>query len=163
VKKLVLALAIAAGLMADAASATPNPKGYVLGLQSMPTGFSIKSTKAVPLAAAAKESDYPVAELKSWGYISGYEADYTRDVTLTDMVSGAIEIESTASIYKNESGAAKDDIDSSTCDVGRCTGLGVHGVRDAGPPVQRSNRGGGGRFASRGADRLAPGPAEQSC
>ena len=71
----------------------------------MPTGFKVDKSYAVPLAKAAKEGEYKVDQLKHWGYVRGFEADFSRDVSLSSLVKGAIDVESTASAYKSTAGA----------------------------------------------------------
>ena len=103
-----LGVAAAAALLllalAATASTTPNLKTLVLGLQDMPTGFRVKSHHFESLAAAAKSGHQPVSELRKWGYVNGYEVDFSRDVSLSTLVRGAIEVESAVSLYRSRAG-----------------------------------------------------------
>jgi len=107
----VIVVAIAFAMVAltgpTAASASPDPKSIVLPLNDMPTGFGLKDAKYYSAAAVVKEQDTTMAQLKSWGYVNGYQAEYDRDVSLGSMLNGPIEIDSYASVYKHDDGAKK--------------------------------------------------------
>jgi len=88
------------------ALASRSPRQMVLRLSDMPTGFKVDTSGAMNAAAAVGEGGVTLAELKSWGYRTGYETDFASDVALSDSVSGAIEITSSASIYASRGGVA---------------------------------------------------------
>jgi hypothetical protein len=67
----------------------------------MPTGFKLDKSYAVPIAMAAREDHYPLKELKHRGYLRGFEAGFTRNVSLSDLVKEAIDIESSGSADKS--------------------------------------------------------------
>jgi hypothetical protein len=100
-----IAIAGLAFALAGSAMAASNPKTLVLKLQDMPTGFKLGKSYAVPIAKAARGDHLPVKELKHWGYLRGFEADFTRNVSLSDLVKGAIDIDSSVSAYKSSAGA----------------------------------------------------------
>jgi hypothetical protein len=79
-----------------------------LTLADMPTGFSQKPAPATgpkSAAAVAKGTSTSAGTYRAHGYLTGYEADYTRNIALTDMAAGATEVVSTVSIYKSAGGA----------------------------------------------------------
>lgn len=98
-------LLLALCLTPAAGATAPNPKLMVLAPSDLPTGFATKpSSGYVSMAKAAKDDKLSIAIFQKYGYISGYEADYDRDVSLGDVVRGAIEIGSTVSIYQSAAG-----------------------------------------------------------
>jgi hypothetical protein len=86
---------------------SPNPARMVLTLRDMPTGFKAGKHRYYPTAAsaAAGSKTTTAADYKAWGYATGYEADFSREVSLSDLATGAIEVDSTASIYRSSAGA----------------------------------------------------------
>jgi hypothetical protein len=106
VRQAILVVALLA-IVTGAALASTDPKGLVLRLQDMPTGFKVKSASVKSAAAAVKEGGVTLAELKSWGYVTGYEADFDRDVSLSNALTGPIEINSSASVYRTKQGVAR--------------------------------------------------------
>jgi hypothetical protein len=99
VGKAVSAVFVAAAL------AAPAPKASVLRLQDLPKGFRTVAAHTYSLAAAAKRNQQSVSQLRSWGFITAYEADYVRDVPLSSTLKGAIEVQSAVSSYKATKGA----------------------------------------------------------
>jgi hypothetical protein len=80
---------------------TPNPASrMVLTLRDLPRGFRATKRRSYPTAAsvAAGSRTTTTADYKKWGYVTGYEADFSREVSLSDVAKGAIRIGSTASI-----------------------------------------------------------------
>jgi hypothetical protein len=79
----------------------------VLTLGDMPTGF--KATKrryvSTPEAAAKGSQTTTAADYRAWGFVAGYEINFTRDVSLTELATGAVEIDSYSSVYRSTSGA----------------------------------------------------------
>jgi hypothetical protein len=118
----VTAILFTAVAAAAIASAAPSLKTRVLRLQDMPTGFSVKSRHFESLAAAAKRDQRPVSELKKWGYVNGYEADFSRDVSLSTLVRGAIEVDSSVSLYRSRVGVRASFADSAR----RCNKAPLH-------------------------------------
>ena len=100
---LVAVLLVA--LPAVASASSPDPKRMVLTLQDMPTGFKVDTSHYYDAAAASKSTDVSQAQLKKWGYVTGYETDFSRDVSLSHLLTGAIDIASSASVYRSETGA----------------------------------------------------------
>jgi len=92
---------------ASGASPVPDPRSLGLRLQDLPAGFKVKSASVKSAAAAVNEGGVSLAELRSWGYVTGYFAVFGRDVGLSDALNGAIAIESTASVYRTKRGAEK--------------------------------------------------------
>jgi hypothetical protein len=118
----VTAILFTAVAAAAIASAAPSLKTRVLRLQDMPTGFRVKSRHFVSLAASAKRYKRPASELRKWGYVNGYEADFSRDVSLSTLVRGAIEVDSTVALYRSRAGVKAALAD----DVRRCNKAPVH-------------------------------------
>lgn len=92
---------------ASGAAPAPDPRSLALRLPDLPAGFKVKSASVKSAAAAVKEGGVSLAELKSWGYVTGYFAVFDRDVGLSDALTGAIAIESTASVYRTKPGVKK--------------------------------------------------------
>jgi len=101
----VSVIAIASALVAGAALASPAPKASVIRLQDLPAGFQTVAAHTYTLAAAAKRNQQSVAQLRSWGFVTAYEADYVRNVALTKSLKGPIEVQSAVSAYKATKGA----------------------------------------------------------
>jgi hypothetical protein len=90
---------------AAAALAAPAPKASVIRLHDLPSGFRTVAAHAYSLAAAAKRNRQSVSQLRSWGFVTAYEADYVRNVPLAKTLKGAIEVQSAVSSYKATTGA----------------------------------------------------------
>jgi hypothetical protein len=101
----VTALVIVSAACAGAVLAAPSPKASVLRLQDLPAGFEPISSHTYSLAAAAKRNQQSVSQLRSWGFVTAYEADYVRRVRLSKTLKGAIEVQSAVSSYKAVRGA----------------------------------------------------------
>jgi hypothetical protein len=95
----------ASAVVAAAALAAPTPKASVIRLHDLPSGFTTVAAHAYSLAAAAKRNQQSVAQLRSWGFVTAYEADYVRKVALSKTLRGAIEVQSAVSVYKATTGA----------------------------------------------------------
>lgn len=103
---MIRAAAISAGsVLAAAVLAAPSPKAFVIRLHDLPKGFQTISAHAYTVAAAAKRNQQSVAQLRSWGFVTAYEADYVRNVRLTPSLKGAFEVQSAISAYKASKGA----------------------------------------------------------
>ena len=100
-----LTLLVALAICPSARPATADPAAYVLRLANLPTGFTVESQGVFDNAAAAKESATSVAQYVRWGRMTGYEREFAREASLGDLVRGALQISSSASIYKSVSGA----------------------------------------------------------
>jgi hypothetical protein len=98
-------LMIVSAACAGAALAAPTPKASVLRLHDLPNGFQTVSSHTYSLAAAAKRNQQSVSQLRSWGFVTAYEADYVRNVRLSKTLKGAIEVQSAVSSYKAVKGA----------------------------------------------------------
>jgi hypothetical protein len=99
----VLLIALAA--MAAVGVAAASPKTSVLRLHDLPTGFRTVAAHAYSLSAAAKRNQQSVSQLRSWGFVTAYEADYARNVVPSRSLKGAIEVQSAVSSYKAAQGA----------------------------------------------------------
>lgn len=97
--------AISAGLVAAVALAAPAPTSSVIRLQDLSKGFQKVAAHTYSLAAAAKRNRQSVAQLRSWGFVTAYEADYVRNVALSKSLKGAIEVQSAVSSYRAAKGA----------------------------------------------------------
>jgi hypothetical protein len=87
--------AVTVACAAVAWASRPDPKHLVLQLADLPTGFSVKKAHYESIAQAAKDDSTPLSTFKQYGYVVGYEAEYTRD---------AIEIDSVVAIYRDKAG-----------------------------------------------------------
>lgn len=89
-----------------AAASALDPKQMVLRLQDLPTGFQTATgTGYKSIQDAAKNSTVSVAQYEAWGYLRGFEADFSLNGSLGDLMSGAAGIVSSASVYRNPAGA----------------------------------------------------------
>jgi hypothetical protein len=102
--RMLAAMTVSAGFAA-AALAAPSPKATVIQLRELPRGFQTAASRAYPLAAAAKRNQQSVAQLRSWGFVSAYEADYVRNVALSRSLKGAVLVQSAVSSYRATRGA----------------------------------------------------------
>jgi len=108
--KTILACALFLALLTGTASGgTPDAKKMVLQLQELPTGFAVAvGTGYRSIAAAAKEdTNVSLAQLKAWGYVTGYEADFRASGSPGVLRGGASQIASTVSVYQSASGAER--------------------------------------------------------
>ncbi len=71
----------------------------------MPTGFGLKSGRYRSNAEVARTNREPIAKFTAWGRVNGYDAEYAKDVSLTALLKGPIEIYSIASVYRTPRGA----------------------------------------------------------
>lgn len=85
--------------------AAPAPKTWVIRLNDLPKGFQTIKAHSYALAAAAKRNQQSVAQLRSWGFVTAYEADYGRAVRLTPTLKGPFVVQSAVSVYKATAGA----------------------------------------------------------
>jgi hypothetical protein len=92
-------------LHAVASAAILDPKPLTLRLADLPSGFAMKTAHYVSLAAAAKSGPVGAATYRKWGYVNGYEADYTQQGELGELLTGAGEVDSYASVYASDQGA----------------------------------------------------------
>ena len=88
-----------------AAAALGAPKASVVRVHDLPKGFQTIAAHTYTIAAAAKRNQQSVAELRKWGFVTAYEADYVRNVPLTKSLKGAFEVQSAISAYKASNGA----------------------------------------------------------
>jgi hypothetical protein len=95
----------AAAVSASAAFAAPAPRASVIRLHDLPKGFQTIAAHPYTVAAAAKRNQQSVAQLRSWGFVTAYEADYVRNVGLTPSLRGAFEVQSAISVYKARTGS----------------------------------------------------------
>jgi hypothetical protein len=96
---------IASALSATTALASPSPKASVLRLRDLPTGFRTVAARSYSLTAAAKRNQQSVSQLRRWGFVTAYEADYARNVVPSRSLKGAIEVQSAVSSYNAAKGA----------------------------------------------------------
>lgn len=87
-----------------ASVASPNPELMVLQLSDLPNGFALAKSHTGPmsLAAAATADQIPASQLEHNGYVTGYVADFRREVI--NIAAGALEIQSLAGVYMNANG-----------------------------------------------------------
>jgi len=104
--------ALVGGLLAATASGRPNPRTLTLRLADMPSGFSVKTAHYVGAVAAAGSGSATEAQYRAWGYMAGYEADFAQRGSLSDLLKGAVEIDSSVSVYETAHGAAESWADS---------------------------------------------------
>jgi hypothetical protein len=104
-KAVAAGMIVASAVLAAAALAAPAPQASVLRLQDLPKGFRTIAAHTYSLAAAAKRNQQSVSQLRSWGFVTAYEADYVRNVALSRTLKGAIEVQSAVSSYKAVKGA----------------------------------------------------------
>lgn len=85
-----------------------DPKTMVLQLQDLPTGFQTAPGSGYKsLTAAAKESsNVSAAQYKVWGYVTGFDGDFSKNGSVADLMSGAGEILSSVSVYRTSAGSA---------------------------------------------------------
>lgn len=95
----------AISVFAAATMAASPPSASVIRLHDLPAGFQTVAAHAYSLAAAAKRNQQSTAQLRSWGFVTAYEADYVRNVPLSKSLKGAIEVQSAVSSYKATKGA----------------------------------------------------------
>lgn len=106
-----LVASIATGFMLisclPVAAAATSPHNMTLHLTDLPAGFALKTAHTVTIRQAARNDSDNITlnQYRAWGYQTGYEADYTQQGGLADITTGAAEIDSTASIYRNQHGA----------------------------------------------------------
>jgi hypothetical protein len=90
-----------------------DPKQMVLRLQDMPTGSASSSgTGYKDAAAAANGGHVSVAQFKKWGYVIGYEADFSTSGSVSDLLTSASQFTSSVSVYRSSFGAAESLADS---------------------------------------------------
>jgi hypothetical protein len=102
---VILAVAVVPGSSASGS----DPKGMVLTLRDLPTGFHIAPGTGYRSAATAS-TDGPsitVAKYKSWGYVNTYQANFAKSGTPRELRRGASEIASSTTVYAKASGAEK--------------------------------------------------------
>jgi hypothetical protein len=107
VKRLaIISPFVGALVLASVAAAAVNPKPFVLRLVDMPSGFAATTSHYVSAQQAAKDGPTSIAQFREWGYLTGYEATYTQNGGLADLLAGAGQILSSVSVYKSAGGAA---------------------------------------------------------
>jgi hypothetical protein len=93
-------------VVAAAAAAARDPQAMVLRRSDIPSGFSVQSQGYESVRRAAAGSPFTVAQYEAWGYLRYYEVDYELAGAGTKVLTGPLEIASSASVYKTAAGAA---------------------------------------------------------
>ena len=104
--RLVLALLAVLTLVGtSAAAARPDPRTLVLRLRDLPSGFGVQTTTNYTIQGAASDGGVTVAQLRAWGYVAAYEADFTRVVQVSKTARGVFGVYSFASTFASPDGA----------------------------------------------------------
>jgi hypothetical protein len=101
------AVAVAALLVVSAASArSPALKQMVIQRHHLPVSYRLAAAGYVSLAAAASADRLPASTLRTWGYVSGYHADFEKaGGSSNSLLSGVVEIDSSVTSYRSAGGA----------------------------------------------------------
>lgn len=78
--------------------AGPDPKAMVLRMRDLPEGFQLAQGRYLNIRTEAKSTAVSTARVASWGYLSGYEADYTA-------LQGETALITSASVYRTVAGS----------------------------------------------------------
>jgi hypothetical protein len=89
----------------SAAARRPDPKTLVLRLQDLPAGFGVQTTTNYTIQGAASDGGVSVAQLRRWGYVAAYEADFARVAQVPQTAPGVFGVYSFASTFASPSGA----------------------------------------------------------
>jgi hypothetical protein len=89
----------------SAAATRPDPKSLVLRLQDLPSGFGVQTTTNYTIQGAAGDGGVTVAQLRTWGYVAAYEADFARVVQVPKTARGVFGVYSFASTFASPNGA----------------------------------------------------------
>jgi hypothetical protein len=104
--RLGLATVAVLTLVGTSAAATrPDPKTLVLRLHDLPSGFGVQTTTNYTIQGAASDGGVTVAQLRAWGYIAAYEADFARVAEVPKTARGVFGVYSFASIFASPKGA----------------------------------------------------------
>lgn len=107
VARRTLALAAVAGLaIALAASAASDPvdvRAMVLTTRDTPVGFAEEAAQSYNIRQDAAQGTWTLAQLRSWGYIAGYETQFDRALASSDPQ----QISSNAGAYRGPPGAQR--------------------------------------------------------
>lgn len=87
------------------AAAGPNPKTLVLRLRDLPSGFGVQTTTNYTIEVVAAVWGVTVAQLRAWGYVAAYEADFARVVQVPKTAPGVFGVRSFASTFASPGGA----------------------------------------------------------
>ena len=98
------AAALLGALSAPATAAPRDPSRLVVQTTDLGPGFSKAQGRMRPNALVARESGVPLATLKRWGRVSGYEAVYARPVDPTTAQRGAATVTAAVSLYRDAAG-----------------------------------------------------------
>ncbi len=100
----------AGGSDGDADSDALRPQSLVLEARDVPGGFSLAPGQSGPVTngevAASREPGYE-GRLREWGRRGGYTAFFARRLRVTGPLARAASVESRASVYGDEDGAAE--------------------------------------------------------
>jgi hypothetical protein len=66
-----------------------DPKAMVLRMRDLPEGFDLAQGRYLNVRTEAKSKGVSTARVASWGYLSGYEADYTALQGETALITSA--------------------------------------------------------------------------
>ena len=93
------------GTSAAATRPSPSPRTLVLRLRDLPSGFGIQTTTNYTIQGAASDGGVTVAQLRAWGYVAAYEADFTRVVQVPKTARGVFGVYSFANTFASPKGA----------------------------------------------------------
>jgi hypothetical protein len=102
---LAFAFMMAAGTVSAAVPPTPPPATLVLRPADLGAAYSDQGTRVGNTSAARGAPPGFGAKLARWGRIGGYEVDLTRRANPATLQDGPLEIKSSASVYRNKTGA----------------------------------------------------------
>jgi hypothetical protein len=87
------------------AAARPDPRTLVLTLRDLPSGFGVQTTTNYTIEAAAGVGGVSVAQLRAWGYVGAYEADFAKVLQVPKTARGVFGVRSFASTFASPRGA----------------------------------------------------------
>lgn len=77
----------------------------MLRLRDLPSGFGIQTTTNYTIEGAAGDGGVTVAQLRRWGYIAAYEADFARVMRVPKTAHGVFGVYSFANTFASPGGA----------------------------------------------------------
>lgn len=95
--------AAGAGIAAAAPKEKATVQAIVLSAKDVPAGFTLRSARSWTPRQLSTQGTYTLKQLKQWGYVVGYEAEFDRDRD----GSNPQQISSDAGAYRTQSGARR--------------------------------------------------------
>lgn len=77
----------------------------MLPLRDLPSGFGVQTTTNYTIEAAAGVGGVTVAQLRAWGYVAAYEADFAKVQQVPKRARGVFGVRSFASTFASPEGA----------------------------------------------------------